>query len=149
MPWKPSFCGKRSPRKQSFSQVHCQLCKPSCLVNLTPRKWSSQRTSAPLLSLPVLFFTGYQHTLALWEMKWQISSQKKEGKRSNPHHTCPTEKSKLLSMIMKRKPSSTANLEASNQTRMHSIICHDINRPSSFSSEQATADWIANSRGLA
>ena len=35
-------------------------------------------------------------------MKWQISLQKKEGKRSNPNHICPTEKSKLLSIIKKK-----------------------------------------------
>ena len=80
----------------------------------TKRKRSSQRTSTPSLKLPVQFFSGYQHTLALGEMKWQISSQKKEGKRSNPHHMCPTEKSKLLSMI-KIKPSSTARLEDTTQ----------------------------------
>ena len=47
MPQKPSFRGKRSPRKQSSSQTHCQPCKPSCLENLTQCKRSSQRTSAP------------------------------------------------------------------------------------------------------
>ena len=56
---------------------------------------------------------------------------------------CPKEKSKLLS-ITKRKPSSTARLENTNQMRTHSISCHDTNRPS----EQATADWIAISRGF-
>ena len=30
MPQKPSFHGKRSPRKQSSSQTHYQPCKPSC-----------------------------------------------------------------------------------------------------------------------
>ena len=78
------------------------------------------------------------------EIKWQINSQKKEGKRSNPHHICPTEKSKFLSII-KRKSSSTAKLE----DRTHSISCHNTNRPSSFASEQATADWIGISKGLA
>ena len=53
----------------------------------------------------------------------------KEGKRSNPHHICPTEKSKLLTI--RRKPSSTSRLEDTTQTRMHSISCHDTNRPSS------------------
>ena len=93
---KPSFRGERSLRKQSSSQTHSQPCKPSCLVNLTQRKRSSQRTSTPSLRLPVLFFSGYQHTPALGEMKLQISSQKKEGKRSNPHHICPIEKSELI-----------------------------------------------------
>ena len=41
----------------------------SCLVNLTQRKRRSQRTSAPSLRLPMLFFSGYQHTPALGEMK--------------------------------------------------------------------------------
>ena len=45
--------GKRSPRKQSSSRTHSQPCKPSCLVNLTQRKRSSQRTSTPSLKLPV------------------------------------------------------------------------------------------------
>ena len=119
MPEKPSICGKRSPRKQSSSHIHCQLCKPSCLVNLTQRKRNSQGTLALSLRLPVLFFSGYQHTLAFGEMKWQMSSQKKEGKSSNSHHICPTESSKLLSII-KRKPSSTARLDDTNQTRTHS-----------------------------
>ena len=51
MPQKPSFRGKRSPRKQSSSQTYCQPCKPSCLANLIQYKRSSQRTSAPSLSL--------------------------------------------------------------------------------------------------
>ena len=58
-------------------------------------------------------------------MKWQISSQEKEGKRSNPHHICPTEKSNLLSLI-NRKPSSTARLVDTTQTRTHSISCQTI-----------------------
>ena len=53
MPQKTSFRGKRCPRKQSPSQTHYQHCKPSCLVNLTQRKRSSQRTLAPSLKLPV------------------------------------------------------------------------------------------------
>ena len=73
----------------------------------------------------------------------------KEGReKSNPHRICHTEKSKLLSII-KRKPSSTARLKDTTQTRMRSISWRDTNRPSSFASEQATADWIAISRGLA
>ena len=64
-------------------------------------------------------------------MKWQISSQKKEGKNSNPRRICPTEKSKLLSII-KRKPSSTARRKDTTQTRTCSISWHDTNRPSSF-----------------
>ena len=126
-----SFHGKRSPRKQSTSQTHSQPCKSSCLVNLTQHKRSSKRTSAPSLRLPVLFFSGYQHTPAFEKMKQQISTQKKEEERSNSHHICPTEKSKLLSVI-KRMPSSTARLEDTTQTRMHSISCHDTNRPPSF-----------------
>ena len=82
------------------------------------------------------------------EMLKHLSSQKKEGKKSNPHRICHTEKSKLLSII-KRKPSSTARLKDTTQTRTRSISWHDTNRPSSFASEQATADWIAISRGLA
>ena len=68
----------------------------------------------------------------------QLADQlaKKEGKRSNPHHICPAEKPKLLSII-KRKPSSTARLEATTQTRKHFITYHDTNRPPSFASEQA------------
>ena len=49
------------------------------------------------------------------------------------------EKSKLLSII-KRKPSSTARLKDTTQTRTRSISWRDTNRPSSFASEQATAD---------
>ena len=45
---------------------------------------------APSPSLLVLFFSGYQHTPALGETKKQTSLQKKEEKRSNPHHICPT-----------------------------------------------------------
>ena len=67
---------------------------------------------------------------------------KKEGERSKPHHTCPTEKSKLLS-VTRRKPLSTARLADTTKTRTHSISCYNTNRPSSFTSEQATADWIA------
>ena len=50
--WSPST-GKRNPRKQSSSQTHYQPCKPSCLMSLTQRKRSSQRTSTPLLKLPM------------------------------------------------------------------------------------------------
>ena len=117
MPQKPSFRGKRSPVKQSFLQTHSQPCR-----NLTQRKRSSQRTSALSLRLPVLFFSGYQHTQALGEMKQQISSQKKEGKRSNPHHICPTEKSKLLS-VTRRKPPSTARYNP-NQDALHQLPQH-------------------------
>ena len=49
--------------------AYYQPCKPSCLVNLTQCKRNSQRTSAPSLRLPVLFFSEYQHTPALGEMK--------------------------------------------------------------------------------
>ena len=57
-------------------------------------------------------------------MKWQISSQKKEGKNSNPHRICPTEKSKLLSII-KRKPSSTARQGYNpNQDALHQLARH-------------------------
>ena len=59
----------RSPRKRFSSHTHSQPCKPSCLVNLTQRKRSSQRTSSPSLRLPVLFFSGYQYTPVLGEMK--------------------------------------------------------------------------------
>ena len=142
MPQKPSFLGKRSPRKQSSSQTHSQPCKRSCLVNMTQHKEAHREHQHPSLKLPVYFFSEYQHTPALGEMKWQISSQKKEGKRSNPHHICPSEKSKLLT-IMKKKPSSTARLEDTTQTRTHIISCHDTNRLSSFAS-----DRIAISRGL-
>ena len=45
-----------------------------------------QTTSVVLQWIPA-------HTPALGVMKWQISSQKKEGKRNKPHHICPTEKS--------------------------------------------------------
>ena len=71
------------------------------------------------------------------EMAYQLAREGRE--RSNPHHICPTEKSKLLSKI-RRKPFSTARLEDTTQTRTHSISCHDTNSPSSFGSEQATAD---------
>ena len=67
---------------------------------------------------------------------------------SNPDHICPTEKSKLLS-ITKRKPSSTARLEDTNQIRTHSISFHDTTTPPSFASEQTTADCIAISKELA
>ena len=45
----------------------------------------------------------------------ETADQLTKGKRSNPHHICPTEKSKLLSII-RRKPSSTARLEDTTQT---------------------------------
>ena len=77
---------------------------------------------------------GVTHPLCFSLQMYQISSQKKEGKRSNPHHTCPTEKSTLLS-ILKIKPSSTQRQEDTNQTKTHSISCHDTNRPPSFASE--------------
>ena len=45
-------------------------------------------------------------------------------KRSNPHHTCPTKKSTFLSSI-KRKPSSTARLEATTKTSaLHQLPRH-------------------------
>ena len=47
--------------------------------------------------------------------------------------------SKLL-YIIKRKPSSTARLKDTTQTRTRSISWRDTNRPSSFASEQATVD---------
>ena len=40
----------------------------------------------------------------------EIDQLAKERKRSNPHHICSTEKSKLLS-VTRRKPPSTARLE--------------------------------------
>ena len=90
MPQKPSFHGKRSSRKQSSSQTHYQPCKLSCLVNLTQRKRSSQRTSAPSFSLPVLFFSRYQHTPALGEMKQQISPKKRKEKSNLSHREVKT-----------------------------------------------------------
>ena len=78
----------------------------------------------------------------------QLAKERRKKKNSHPHRICPTEKSKLLSII-KRKPSSTARLKDTTQTRTRSISWHDTNRPSSLASEQATADWIAISRGLA
>ena len=91
------------------------------------------------LAQTVLSFSGYQQTPALGEI---MADQLAKGKRSNPYYICPTEKSKLLS-VTRRKPPSTARLADTTQTRTHSISCHNTNRPSSFASEQATADWIA------
>ena len=101
----------------------CDCCRPG-IAGCNRRKL--QRVPGPLMS------------------KHIVSNVSK----SNPHRICPTEKSKLLSII-KRKPSSTARLKDTTQTRMRSISWHDTNRPSSFASEQATPDWIATSRGLA
>ena len=143
--WMPQ---KPSPRKQSSSQTHSQPCKHSCLVNLTQRKRSSQRTSAPPLRLPVLFFSGYQHTPALGGNETADQLAIEGMGMEQLRHICSTEKTKLLSVI-KRKPSFTARLEDTTQTRTHSISCHDTNRPPSFAPEQAIADWIAISRGLA
>ena len=48
----------------------------------------------------------------------------KEGKKSNPHRICHTEKSKLLSII-KRKPPSTARLRYNpNQDALHQLARH-------------------------
>ena len=59
-------------------------------------------------------------------MKWQISSQKKEGKKSNPHRTCPTEKSKLLSIIKKKKAIFHCKTEGYNPNRdtLHQLARH-------------------------
>ena len=56
MQQKPSFRGNSNPRNQESSLPHrlTQPCRPSCLVNLTQRKRSSQRTSAPSLRLPIV-----------------------------------------------------------------------------------------------
>ena len=128
--------------------------QPFSVQSLEEAIWEFQISTIDTRMLTVqLYFMGWNFPLTntgrypFGEMKWQISSQKKEGKKSNPHRICPTEKSKLLSII-KRKPSSTARLKDTTQTRTRSISWHDTNRPSSFASEQATADWIAISRGL-
>ena len=81
--------------------------------------------------------------------KWNNRSacKRRKGKGATPN-TSVLQKSNLSS-VTKRKPSPTARLEDTTQTRKHSICCHDTNRPPSFSSEQAIADWIAISKGLA
>ena len=71
------------------------------------------------------------------EMADQLAKEGRE--KSNPHRICPTDKSKLSSII-NRKPSSTARQKDTTQTRTRSISWHDTNKPSSFASEQATAD---------
>ena len=88
------------------------------------------------LSLPVLFYRGYQHTSALGKLKADQLAKEGKKKEQPPSHLSYRE---LLS-ITKRKPSATAILKDTNQTRTHSISCHDTNRPPSFASEQAIAD---------
>ena len=58
-------------------------------------------------------------------MKWQISSQKKEGKKSNPHRIRPTDKSKLLSII-KKKTIFHCKTEGynPNQDALHQLARH-------------------------
>ena len=61
---------EEKPKKAVFFlTASLSALKPSCLVNLKQRKRCSQRTSAPSLSLPGLFISGYQHTPVLGEMK--------------------------------------------------------------------------------
>ena len=59
--WSPStaechrnhhFMG-REAQESSLPHTHYQPCKPSCLMSLTQRKRSSQRTSTPSLKLPM------------------------------------------------------------------------------------------------
>ena len=122
MPQKPSFHGKRNPRKQSSSQTHCQLCKPSCLVNMTQRKRSSQRTSAPSLSLPVLFFSGYQYTPALWgnEMTDQLAKEGREKEQPPSHLSCREVKILILNKKKAIFHSKTGGFNP-NQDALHQL----------------------------
>ena len=72
------------------------------------------------------------------EMADQLAKEGRQ-KEQPPSHLSYREV-KTLIHNKKGKPSSTARLEDTTQTRVHSISCHDTNRPSSFASEQATAD---------
>ena len=84
-------------------------------MNLTQRKRSSQRKNISTLAQTTRVVLQWIPTHT-----GRSARKRRKGKRSNPHHICPTEKSKLLSIIM-RKPSSTARLEDTTQTRTHSI----------------------------
>ena len=67
-----AFRRKRSSRKQSPSQTRCQLCKPSCLANLTTQN-----------KLTVyLYCSSMDTSMKGNEMADQL--EKKKGKRSNP-----------------------------------------------------------------
>ena len=144
---KSKFSVKRWEMFEVSHQLRSQISR-------TVDNWESCNTSWPMFDFSETSIALCRHRhMKLFifiqsKSKWQISLQKKEGKKSNPHRICHTEKSKLLSII-KRKPSSTARLKDTTQTRTRSISWRDTNRPSSFASEQATADWIAISRGLA